>query len=78
MGTFKTIVSVSERWVSPDLKELLASSMDDPREQQTREVTQMERTEQDKPLKRDFAKFASLLPTARRTWSKANFAGTTR
>jgi hypothetical protein len=41
---------VSERWVSPDLKLLLASSMDDPREQLTREVTHLERTEPDSSL----------------------------
>ena len=46
----KTVVSVSERWVSPDLKLLLASSMDDPREQLTREVTHLERTEPDSSL----------------------------
>jgi hypothetical protein len=50
IGNDKTIVSVSERWVSPDIKVLLASSMDDPREQQTREVTQLERTEPDASL----------------------------
>ena len=41
---------MSERWVSPDLKLLLASSMDDPREQLTREVTHLERTEPDSSL----------------------------
>jgi hypothetical protein len=44
------VVSVSERWVSPDIKILLASSMDDPREQLTRQVTHLERTEPDSSL----------------------------
>jgi len=44
VGNDKTIVSVSDRWVSPELKLLLASSMDDPRQKQTREVTQLDRT----------------------------------
>jgi hypothetical protein len=46
----KVIVSVSERWVSPDLKILLASSMDDPREKLTREITKLDRTEPDPAL----------------------------
>lgn len=50
IGNDKPIVSVSERWVSPDLKILLASSMDDPREQQMRQVTQLDRTEPDASL----------------------------
>lgn len=50
IGNDKPIVSVSERWVSPDLKILLASSMDDPREQQMRQVTQLDRTEPDPAL----------------------------
>jgi len=47
IGNDRTIVSVSERWVSPDLKLLLYSSMDDPREKLTREVTQLDRGEPD-------------------------------
>ena len=50
VGNDKTIVSVSDRWVSPDLKILLASSMDDPREQQSREATRLDRTEPDASL----------------------------
>jgi hypothetical protein len=50
IGNDKTVVSVSERWVSPDIKMLLASSMDDPREQLTREVTHLDRTEPDSSL----------------------------
>ncbi len=50
IGNDKTVVSVSERWVSPDIKLLLASSMDDPREQLTREVTHLERVEPDASL----------------------------
>jgi hypothetical protein len=47
VGNDKTIVSVSERWVSPELKILLASSMDDPRQKQTREVTFLDRKDPD-------------------------------
>ncbi len=47
IGNDKTVTSVSERWVSPDLKILLASSMDDPREQLIRQVTQLDRSEPD-------------------------------
>jgi hypothetical protein len=36
--------------VSPDIKILLASSMDDPREQLTREVTHLERVQPDASL----------------------------
>jgi hypothetical protein len=50
VGNDKTIVSVSERWVSPDLKILLASSMEDPRQQLTRQVTQLDRSEPDPTL----------------------------
>lgn len=50
IGNDKTVVSVSERWVSPDIKLLLASSSDDPREQLTREVTHLERVEPDANL----------------------------
>jgi hypothetical protein len=45
IGNDKPVVSVAERWVSPDLKILLASSSDDPRENMTREVTQLDRRE---------------------------------
>ena len=57
IGNDKTIVSVSERWVSPDLNILLSSSMDDPREKETREVTQLERTEPDESVFRIPADF---------------------
>jgi hypothetical protein len=50
IGNDKPVVSVSERWVSPDIKILLATSMDDPREQMTREVTHLERVEPDANL----------------------------
>jgi hypothetical protein len=50
IGNDKQIVSVSERWVSPDLKLLLASSMDDLRQKQTREVTQLDRVDPDPAL----------------------------
>ena len=46
----KTVVSVNERWVAPDLKILVASSTDDPREQLTREVTHLQRAEPDASL----------------------------
>jgi len=47
IGNDKTIVSVSERWISPELKIVLATSMDDPREQSGTDVTQLTRTEPD-------------------------------
>lgn len=47
IGNDRTIVSVSERWWSPELKLLLYSSMDDPREKLTREVTELDRGEPD-------------------------------
>jgi len=50
IGNDKVIVSVSERWVSPELKILLESSMDDPREKQARLVTQLNRAEPDPSL----------------------------
>lgn len=50
IGNDKPVVSVSERWVSPELKILLASSMNDPREKLTREVTQLQRTEPESNL----------------------------
>jgi hypothetical protein len=50
IGNDKTIVSVSERWVSPELKIVLATSMDDPREQRRSDVTQLARIEPDAAL----------------------------
>jgi hypothetical protein len=50
IGNATTIVSVSERWISPDLKITLATSLDDPREKQTREVTELTRGEPDASL----------------------------
>lgn len=50
IGNDKPVVSVSERWVSADVKILLASSTDDPRERMTREVTHLERVEPDANL----------------------------
>jgi hypothetical protein len=50
IGNATTIISVSERWISPDLKITLATSMDDPREKQTREVTELTRGEPDATL----------------------------
>jgi hypothetical protein len=50
IGNDKTIVSVAERWVSPDLKIMLATSLNDPRELQTRTVTQLDRGEPDAGL----------------------------
>jgi hypothetical protein len=47
IGNDKTVISVAERWVSPDLKILLYSSSDDPREKLVRQVTQLERSEPD-------------------------------
>jgi hypothetical protein len=50
IGNDKTIVSVSDRWVSPELKIVLATSMDDPRGQSRSDVTQLVRTEPDAAL----------------------------
>lgn len=47
IGNDRPVVSVSERWVSPDLKVLVASSMSDPRETQTRTVTRLDRADPD-------------------------------
>jgi hypothetical protein len=44
IGNDKPVTSVAERWISPDLKILLASSSDDPREQLIRHVTQLDRS----------------------------------
>jgi hypothetical protein len=45
IGNDTPVVSVAERWVSPDLKILMASSSDDPREKLTREVAKLDRSE---------------------------------
>jgi hypothetical protein len=45
IGNDKPVVSVAERWVSPDIKILLASASVDPRENLTREVTRLDRRE---------------------------------
>jgi hypothetical protein len=50
IGNDKTVVSVSEKWVSPDLKTVLLDSMDDPREQGIHEVTQLNRGDPDASL----------------------------
>jgi hypothetical protein len=50
IGNDKTIVSVSERWISPELKITLATSMDDPRGQSRSDVTQLVRAEPDAAL----------------------------
>jgi hypothetical protein len=46
----KVIVSVGERWVATDLKILMASSLNDPRGNLTREVTKLDRSEPDPSL----------------------------
>jgi len=50
IGNDRPVISVSERWVSPDLKILLASSSNDPRETQTRTVSQLNRADPDPSL----------------------------
>jgi len=50
IGNDKPVVSVAERWVSADIKILLASSTVDPRDTETREVTQLDRGEPDPKL----------------------------
>jgi hypothetical protein len=47
IGNDKPVVSVAERWVSPDIKILLESASVDPRETETREVTRLDRGEPD-------------------------------
>lgn len=68
IGNDRPVVTVAERWVSPDLKLLLASSSNDPRLVQTRQVTQLERSEPDPGLFQvpaDFASHAAALPVRR-------------
>jgi hypothetical protein len=50
IGNDKTVVSVSERWVSPDLKILVASTDVDPRVEISRALTQVDRGEPDPSL----------------------------
>jgi hypothetical protein len=50
IGNDKPVISVAERWVSPDLKILLAQFSDDPREKQTRQVTKLDQSEPDPSL----------------------------
>lgn len=50
VGNDKPIVSVSDRWVAQDLKVLLASELDDPRQKQINQVTQLDRSEPDPTL----------------------------
>lgn len=47
IGNDKPVVSVAERWVSPDLKIMLETTLDDPREKQVRLVTQLDRSAPD-------------------------------
>jgi hypothetical protein len=47
IGNDHEIVSTSDRYESPDLKILLYSSLDDPREKMVREVTSLSRTDPD-------------------------------
>lgn len=50
IGNDQPVVSVTERWTAPDLKILLASSMNDPRELRTTTVTQLDRSDPDPAL----------------------------
>lgn len=47
IGNDKPVVSVAERWISPELKILLLNTLDDPREKRVRMVTQLDRGEPD-------------------------------
>lgn len=47
IGNDKPVISVAERWVSPDLKILLYGSTDDPRGKLVQQVTQLDRSEPD-------------------------------
>jgi hypothetical protein len=49
-GVDTTIVIVNERWVNPDSKILLASSLEDPKGKKAMEVTKLDRTEPDANL----------------------------
>ncbi len=50
VGNDQPLVSVAERWVSPDLKILLLSTSDDPRATQLRQVTKLDRIDPDPTL----------------------------
>ncbi len=50
IGNDKPVVSVAERWVSPDLKIMLLQWTNDPREKVTHQVTQLDRNEPDPQL----------------------------
>jgi hypothetical protein len=50
VGNDKPIVSVRDQWIAQDLKILLASSSDDPRQKQVNQVTQLDRSVPDPAL----------------------------
>jgi hypothetical protein len=50
VGNDKPIVSVSDRWVAQDLKILVASTLDDPRQKQVSQVTKLDRSVPDPTL----------------------------
>jgi hypothetical protein len=50
VGNDKPIVSVRDQWVAQDLKILLASTLEDPRQNQVTHVTQLDRSEPDPTL----------------------------
>lgn len=58
IGNDKPVISVAERWVSPDLKITLLQWTKDPRENDTRQVTQLDRSEPDPQLFQIPADFA--------------------
>jgi hypothetical protein len=50
LGNDKPIVSVRDQWIAQDLKILMASSLDDPREKEVDRVTSLDRSEPDPAL----------------------------
>jgi hypothetical protein len=50
IGNNKTIVSVNERWDAPDLKIMMWRTLDDPRQGEHSEVTELKRVEPDAAL----------------------------
>lgn len=50
IGNSQTIVSVNERWDAPDLKIMMSRTLDDPRQSENSEVTELNRIEPDAAL----------------------------
>jgi hypothetical protein len=50
VGNNKPIISVRDQWIAQDLKILLASTLDDPRQRQVSQVTKLDRSQPDPAL----------------------------